>query len=179
MSQLNQHHSSRYFYDLCAFAGIRILQSILLRVCLILGVNVHPGVTFNELIEPTDSSGGWTISTTPAFATLSSYHFDVVIGANGKNSCLPGFKTKELRAKLAIAITANYIYTHSKKESIVKEIGGLSYVFDQNLFKTLSEQLGIELENFVYFKGETHYFVMTAKKASLLKKGVIKTVSRV
>ena len=31
----------------------------------------------------------------------------------------------------------------------------------------------IQLENIVYYKDETHYFVMTAKKQSLLEKGVI------
>lgn len=35
---------------------------------------------------------------------------------------------------------------------------------------------GIDLENIVYYKDDTHYFVMTAKKESLLKKGVIKQV---
>lgn len=35
---------------------------------------------------------------------------------------------------------------------------------------------GIDLENIVYYKDDTHYFVMTAKKKSLLKKGVIKQV---
>lgn len=32
---------------------------------------------------------------------------------------------------------------------------------------------GIDLENIVYYKDCTHYFVMTAKKQSLLDKGVI------
>ena len=32
---------------------------------------------------------------------------------------------------------------------------------------------GIDLENIVYYKDSTHYFVMTAKKQSLLDKGVI------
>jgi len=36
---------------------------------------------------------------------------------------------------------------------------------------------GIDLENIVYYKDDTHYFVMTAKKKSLLKKGVIKQVT--
>lgn len=35
---------------------------------------------------------------------------------------------------------------------------------------------GIDLENIVYYKDDTHYFVMTAKKKSLLEKGVIKQV---
>lgn len=33
---------------------------------------------------------------------------------------------------------------------------------------------GIDLENIVYYRDDTHYFVMTAKKKSLLEKGVIK-----
>lgn len=36
---------------------------------------------------------------------------------------------------------------------------------------------GIDLENIVYYKDDTHYFVMTAKKQSLLEKGVILHVS--
>lgn len=36
---------------------------------------------------------------------------------------------------------------------------------------------GIDLENIVYYKDDTHYFVMTAKKQSLLDKGVIRHVS--
>lgn len=36
---------------------------------------------------------------------------------------------------------------------------------------------GIDLENIVYYKDDTHYFVMTAKKQSLLDKGVILNVS--
>lgn len=36
---------------------------------------------------------------------------------------------------------------------------------------------GIDLENIVYYKDDTHYFVMTAKKQSLLDKGVIVHVS--
>ena len=37
----------------------------------------------------------------------------------------------------------------------------------------LSSQTGIDLENIVYYKDDTHYFVMTAKKHSLLEKGVL------
>lgn len=41
-----------------------------------------------------------------------------------------------------------------------------------------SPSSGIDLENIVYYKDDTHYFVMTAKKQSLLKKGVILQVRR-
>lgn len=42
---------------------------------------------------------------------------------------------------------------------------------------SLVVSLGIDLENIVYYKDDTHYFVMTAKKQSLLEKGVILHVS--
>ena len=37
-------------------------------------------------------------------------------------------------------------------------------------------ELGISLENIVYYKDETHYFVMSTKKHSLLDKKVLKKV---
>ncbi|KAG7248085.1 hypothetical protein CRUP_032333, partial [Coryphaenoides rupestris] len=40
-------------------------------------------------------------------------------------------------------------------------------------FLDLKEETGIDLENIVYYKDKTHYFVMTAKKQSLLDKGVV------
>ena len=48
--------------------------------------------------------------------------------------------------------------------------------YSLNLIQDLSRECGIDLENIVYYKGETHYFVMTARKLSLLKKGVLKQV---
>ena len=38
----------------------------------------------------------------------------------------------------------------------------------------MSQEIGIDLENIVYYRGDTHYFVMTALKNCLLKRGVIK-----
>lgn len=35
---------------------------------------------------------------------------------------------------------------------------------------------GIDLENIVYYKDDTHYFVMTAKKQCLLQLGVLRQV---
>ena len=89
----------------------------------------------------------------------------------------PGFKRKEFRGKLAIAITANFINRNTAAEARVEEISGVAFIFNQKFFKDLYEACGIDLENIVYYKDETHYFVMTAKKQSLLDKGVLKRVS--
>lgn len=166
-----------HYLILCT--AIRILQGILLKVCLILGVKVHTGITFTRLNEPSNANSGWTVSTTPTSSPVTSYHFDMIIGADGKQNSLPGFHSKEFRAKLALAITANYVNSFTKQESSVPEISGVAYVYKQNFFNDLADKYGIELENIVYYKDETHYFVMTAKKNSLLKKGVLKKVSTI
>ncbi|CAI5763429.1 F-actin-monooxygenase MICAL2 isoform X7 [Podarcis lilfordi] len=104
---------------------------------------------------------------------LSEYEFDVVIGADGRRNSLEGFRRKEFRGKLAIAITANFINRNTTAEAKVEEISGVAFIFNQKFFQDLKEDTGIDLENIVYYKDSTHYFVMTAKKQSLLEKGVI------
>ena len=100
----------------------------------------------------------------------------MVVGGDGKRSSLPGFDRKEFRGKLALAITANFVNYFTQEESAVEEISGVARIFNQKFFKALNEEMGIDLENIVYYRNETHYFVMTAKKQSLLNKGVLKEV---
>ncbi|CAH8679921.1 unnamed protein product [Schistosoma haematobium] len=134
-----------FFGKFCAGSidhiSIRTLQCILLKVALLFGVQVFPGVTYTSLIEPSSSKG---------------------------------FPCKELRCRLAIAITVNFINYHTPAEAQVEEISGVARIFNQSFFSRLATETGIDLENIVYYKDETHYFVMTAKKHSLLAKGVLK-----
>ena len=65
-------------------------------------------------------------------------------------------------------------YRHTDAEGHIEEISGVAFIFNQKFFNDLNEAKGINLENIVYYKDETHYFVMTAKKQSLIDKGVIK-----
>ena len=95
-----------------------------------------------------------------------------------KNIYFSGFKRKEFRGKLAIAITANFKNNRTTAEAVVEEISGVAFVYKQDFFNNLYEELGIALENIVYYKDETHYFVMTTKKHSLLDRGVLKKVRR-
>ena len=76
--------------------------------------------------------------------------------------------------QMSIAITANFENHRTAEERRVQEIPGLSKQFDMEFFKNLENKLGIRLENIVYYKDDTHYFVMTAKKDSLVRKGVIR-----
>ncbi|XP_076597085.1 F-actin-monooxygenase mical1 isoform X2 [Chaetodon auriga] len=153
--------------------SIRQLQLILLKVSLLLGVEVHTGVEFQGLIEPTGENG-WMAKLQPASHPAAAFQFDVFISAGGGRFVPDGFKHKELRGKLAIGITANFINRNTAAEAQVAEISGVARIYNQKFFQELLTETGIDLENIVYYKDDTHYFVMTAKKESLLKKGVIK-----
>ncbi|XP_011874777.1 PREDICTED: protein-methionine sulfoxide oxidase mical3b isoform X2 [Vollenhovia emeryi] len=173
--------AKKFFGKFCAGSidhiSIRQLQCILLKVALILGVEFHESVSFDSLIQPPDNQEdgkiGWRAKTSPADHPVSQYEFDVLIGADGKRNTLEGFKRKEFRGKLAIAITANFINKRTEAEARVEEISGVAFIFNQKFFKELYQETGIDLENIVYYKDDTHYFVMTAKKHSLIDKGVI------
>ncbi|CAG9781752.1 unnamed protein product [Diatraea saccharalis] len=173
--------AKKFFGKFCAGSidhiSIRQLQCILMKVALLLGVEFHEGVSFEELLEPTVTENsetlGWRARVSPTAHPVSQYEFDVLMGADGKRNTLQGFKRKEFRGKLAMAITANFINRHTEQEASVPEISGVAFIFNQKFFKELYEATGIDLENIVYYKDDTHYFVMTAKKHSLLDKGVL------
>ena len=93
-------------------------------------------------------------------------------GNKGNSQCVLCFPS----GTLAIGITANFVNHGTEEEAKVEEISGIAYQFNPQFFDQLSEQKGIKLENIVYYKDETHYFVMTAGKASLLKRGALKQV---
>uniref|UniRef100_A0A665TIT3 F-actin monooxygenase n=1 Tax=Echeneis naucrates TaxID=173247 RepID=A0A665TIT3_ECHNA len=173
--------AKKFYGKFCAGSidhiSIRQLQLMLLKVSLILGVEIHVNVEFVELVEPPaeqgDDSPGWRAEVRPSSHPVSDFDFDVVIGADGRKNTLDGFSRKEFRGKLAIAITANFINRNTTAEAKVEEISGVAFIFNQKFFLELKEETGIDLENIVYYKDNTHYFVMTAKKQSLLDKGVI------
>ena len=50
----------------------------------------------------------------------------------------------------------------------------MAKIYNPQFFSELQQQASIDLENIVYYKNDTHYFVMTAKKQSLLDKKVIR-----
>ncbi|XP_037961229.1 F-actin-monooxygenase Mical-like [Teleopsis dalmanni] len=151
----------------------RQLQCILLKIALLLGVEVHDCVAFEDLIEPCGDGCGWKASVVPKNHVVSQYEFDVLVGAAGTQFILKDFTRKALRGQLAIAITANFVNQRTEAETRAEEISGVARPFRQAFFKDLCRNTNIDLENIVYYKNETHYFVMTAKKQSLIDEGVI------
>ncbi|XP_034663760.1 F-actin-monooxygenase Mical isoform X3 [Drosophila subobscura] len=176
ITDLRNLGAKKFYGKFCAGSidhiSIRQLQCMLLKVALLLGVEIHEGVSFEHALEPSGDVNGWRAAVTPADHPVSHYEFDVLIGADGKRNMLD-FRRKEFRGKLAIAITANFINKKTEAEAKVEEISGVAFIFNQAFFKELYGKTGIDLENIVYYKDETHYFVMTAKKHSLIDKGVI------
>ncbi|XP_077938150.1 protein-methionine sulfoxide oxidase mical3a-like isoform X3 [Gasterosteus aculeatus] len=173
--------AKKFYGKFCAGAidhiSIRQLQLILLKVALLVGIEIHVNVEFKGLIEPPEDQEperiGWRAEVHPRTHPVNELEFNVIIGADGRRNTLPGFRRKEFRGKLAIAITANFINRNTSAEAKVEEISGVAFIFNQKFFQDLREATGIDLENIVYYKDDTHYFVMTAKKQSLLEKGVI------
>ncbi|XP_077177936.1 F-actin-monooxygenase MICAL2 isoform X2 [Paroedura picta] len=173
--------AKKFYGKFCAGSidhiSIRQLQLILFKVALMLGVEIHVNLEFVKVLEPPEDQEnqkiGWRAEFLPIDHPLSEYEFNVIIGADGRRNTLEGFRRKEFRGKLAIAITANFINRNTTAEAKVEEISGVAFIFNQKFFQDLKEETGIDLENIVYYKDSTHYFVMTAKKQSLLEKGVI------
>ncbi|XP_067315042.1 F-actin-monooxygenase mical2b isoform X2 [Pseudorasbora parva] len=173
--------AKKFYGKFCAGAidhiSIRQLQLMLLKIALLLGVEFHVNVEFVKLVEPPEDQEnegpGWRAEIRPADHPVADFDFDVVVGADGRRNSLEGFRRKEFRGKLAIAITANFINRNTTAEAKVEEISGVAFIFNQKFFQDLKQETGIDLENIVYYKDNTHYFVMTAKKQSLLDKGVI------
>lgn len=48
---------------------------------------------------------------------------------------VPCFDRKELRGKLALAITANFKNYNTRDEAAVDEISGVAFIFNQKFFK--------------------------------------------
>ncbi|XP_063668638.1 F-actin-monooxygenase MICAL1 isoform X2 [Pan troglodytes] len=155
--------------------SIRQLQLLLLKVALLLGVEIHWGVTFTGLQPPPRKGSGWHAQLQPnPPAQLANYEFDVLISAAGGKFVPEGFKVREMRGKLAIGITANFVNGRTVEETQVPEISGVARIYNQSFFQSLLKATGIDLENIVYYKDDTHYFVMTAKKQCLLRLGVLR-----
>ncbi|XP_030076989.1 F-actin-monooxygenase MICAL2 [Microcaecilia unicolor] len=173
--------AKKYYGRFCTgtldHVSIRQLQLILLKAALILGVEVITGVQFKGILPPPvgahEQGKGWMASFHPNLPRLRQFQFDVLISAGGSKFIPEGFKRKEMRGKLAIGITANFINRNTSAEAKVEEISGVARIYNQKFFQNLLTKTGIDLENIVYYKDDTHYFVMTAKKQSLIKMGVI------
>jgi len=151
--------------------SIRMLQLILLKLALLLGVEVRAGESFESLREPHQGEKGWRA----VMISKQEIECDMIFCATGANlpEGLGSFSKKKPEFKMAIAVTANF-KRGLDNEKNVEEIPGLARQNKMEYFNGLEENHNIGLENIVYFKDLTNYFVMTVKKETLLKNGILK-----
>jgi len=108
-------------------------------------------------------------------------HFHTIIGADGSNSSVQNnleFQYTSWNSGRSIGITTNFVNTNTPDEMSLREMGILKiYGNDKSkvpfTFDELKEKK-IVLENFVYYRGPTHYFVFTPTVNSLIDFGVLR-----
>lgn len=173
--------------------GIAELQMLLLKSCLLFGIQVFFGAEFLASEQHTSTIHGLTTSV-----------WDVCVGANAastgdKSPAVPprlrgvtalvvaegpsggvarsmGLELQEtasLRKEAAIGLVANFTNTQCAAEK-----GRRSFSFARQFyearFKECQKETGVSLENIVCFiAAQTHYFVMTPTKRSLVELGVL------
>ena len=175
--------------------GIKQLQLVLLQLALALGVEVHAGCEFVGVGAVTDATGGPLLGCSHAAmfaggggggagatdysdAAQQQFPFHHLIGADGENgpvAPLVGFDKKAFKAGEALGLTVNFVNKRSAPEMQLEETNRAKH-FHQEWFAELAKATGgVEFENLIYFRGETHYIVCTPKKEGLVGAGVFKT----
>ena len=66
--------------------GIRSLQCILLKMCLLLGVRLYYDVEFLDVLEP-ENGIGWHAKVKPGDHPVSKFEFDFIVGKCLVMSC--------------------------------------------------------------------------------------------
>jgi 2-polyprenyl-6-methoxyphenol hydroxylase-like FAD-dependent oxidoreductase len=150
--------------------GTKQIQRVLLKINLLLGVRFHFGHNFTELYTE-DGKDILTRCDPPLQVPCN-----VLIGADGVSSSVAkrfDFHRVSFTGTLSIGITFNLKNNQTPEELALNEFA-VTQIYNQSMFKDFQDQFNITLENIVYYRGETHYFVMTIKKNSLFDREVFK-----
>eukprot|EP00730_Choanoeca_flexa_P014109 TRINITY_DN6044_c0_g1_i1.p1 TRINITY_DN6044_c0_g1~~TRINITY_DN6044_c0_g1_i1.p1 ORF type:complete len:1423 (+),score=361.94 TRINITY_DN6044_c0_g1_i1:32-4270(+) len=165
--------------------GTRQLQLLLARIAMLLGVQFHVECTAAALLEPAENDPNplklWRlqceVKPRDASVALSELYLPchVVLDAAGAADSITsrlGFASSVMATSSALGLVVHYRRNNSPREREMEEFSWARQ-YNQPLFDKL-KALGADLENCVYYCGNTHYYVMTPKKASLLEFGVLK-----
>lgn len=157
--------------------GTRDLQVLLARIALVLGMNIFTGLEASSLDPPTaESDGLWLVTARVASSgELKSFPANTVFAAGGCNDAFTqsmGFQSVVLGTSSAVGLVAHLENKASEAERNLEEFS-LARQYFQELFQRMASK-GMDLENVVYYQGNTHYFVMTPKRDSLLSYGVLR-----
>uniref|UniRef100_A0A7S4PFV0 [F-actin]-monooxygenase MICAL1-3-like Rossman domain-containing protein n=1 Tax=Paramoeba aestuarina TaxID=180227 RepID=A0A7S4PFV0_9EUKA len=133
--------------------------------------------TNNRSNQPKRNNRNRTHNINKSEITPNKFRADIVIAADGCHSrvCQEfGFQQKTRGKKKLIGITCNFENRKTLEERRLKEFSLISFL-NRRRFRELKEEVGIELENLVFLRDETLYFVYTPKISSLVERGVLRS----
>ncbi|KAG7376922.1 hypothetical protein PHYPSEUDO_012543 [Phytophthora pseudosyringae] len=163
--------SRTYFH-----VSTRQLQVILLKVALLVGVKVYSATSFEKIVAPgsekSDGNPFYSIRTEPQIPVAE---YTAVLGATGVNDQLAepaGINRFVFSQNESLGIVCYFPNLETVEETKVKEFSWTAQLKHHMLDRM--REVGIDLENIVYFRGEMHYLVMTPKRNNLLVRGVVR-----
>ena len=89
----------------------------------------------------------------------------------------PLFELKKVQYSQALGMVTHFKNNYTVEENTIQEQGGIARQFNMEMFDSLQRTTMCELENVVYYRGESHYWVMTPTTESLEKTGVLTKVA--
>ncbi|KAG1709028.1 hypothetical protein DVH05_022658 [Phytophthora capsici] len=162
--------SNSYFH-----ISTRQMQLILLKTALLVGVTVHSSTEFETITPPyLEENGGkpfYSIVTQPPIPVME---FTAVLGASGTSDTLAepaGIHRFEYSNKESLGIVCYFPNLGTSDETKAKEFSWTARQKHAMLDKL--REVGLDLENVVYYRGEMHYLVMTPKRRNLLELHVV------
>jgi len=153
--------------------GTKQIQRLLIKINMLLGVKFYFGYSFQELYKKTDQE-----ILTRCIPEIPDLPCTLLIGSDGVSSTVAkryDFNRSTFTGSLCIGMTFNFKNKQTPDEIALREFAVAS-LYQPAFFKEIQDKHNITLENLVYYKGETHYFVMTLKKNSLIDRNVFKEV---
>lgn len=162
--------------------GISELQLLLLKPCLLLGIQVFFGAEFQA---SSPGAVGWDILVGSACGAPGPRppgrlcNVSVLVGADGPRSTVAknhGFdmqETASLRREAALGLVVNFANRQTPADKGRRPFS-LARQFYEPLFRACEQETGLSLENIVcYISSLTYYFVMTPVRRSLIDSGIV------
>jgi len=169
--------------------GIAELQMLLLKPCLLLGIQVFFGAEFLESVPHSEcrtavwdvcigiqsgcGAGKWPCAPERLRGVTALIIADGPHGKVAKSQGLDFQQNASLRKEAALGLIANYPNRQSADEKGRRQFS-FARQFMEEKFRECERQTGVSLENIVCYIGpQTHYFVMTPSRRSLIKLGIV------
>ncbi|EGZ22930.1 hypothetical protein PHYSODRAFT_324211 [Phytophthora sojae] len=165
--------SKTYFH-----VSTRQLQVILLKVALLVGVQIHTSTDFEKILPPQADVGGLPFYTVKTSPQIPMEECTAILGATGVNDQLAepaGINRFVFCRNESLGIVCYFPNLETPDEMKVKEFSWTTQLKHQMLNKL--REVGIDLENIVYFRGEMHYLKNYPDSNDLVRKENINQIA--